>query len=461
MSSILSCLDTVQRALASQQFGLSITQRNVANANDPYYTRQDVVFTGDEMEWDRPGVPGVSLQAGRDRFIDYSVNQELQSLAEYSVAYGALQQIDAVLNGSGEGLQQALSDFFNSFGALSSSPENLTLRQQVLTSANALSAEFRRLYEAIQQVQTSQDRALTYTIDEINSITAQIAELNGKISIAQAARTEDEFALRDSRQQLLEQLSNLIDFSYYETESGSVTVTTRQGGLLVVEDQSRSLSLSSSSTGAFQGVFLDGAEMTSSIASGKLGALLDLRDNKIAGYLNALDDLAATVISRVNEQHAAGIDLNGLAGGDFFVPLVPLNPGSNTGAARTMTTALEDPRQIAAAVSGAGPGNNGNALLLAAIADEKLFYSSTATAGEFYAGLIYRIGTDEKTADENVSTQNGILTQLRNQRDALSGVNLDEEAVRLIQYQKAYQASARFANVVDSLSNEILDLLGN
>ena len=112
-------------------------------------------------------------------------------------------------------------------------------------------------------------------------------------------------------------------------------------------------------------------------------------------------------------------------------------------------------------LSGAGPGNNGNSLLLAGIAGEKLFASAAATAGEFYAGLIYRIGTDEKTADENVSIQNSILNQLRNQRDALSGVNLDEEAVRLIQYQKAYQASARFANVVDSLSNEILDLLGN
>jgi len=460
MPSILSCFDTVRQALAAQQFALSITQKNVANASNPYYTRQDVIFTGNELDWERSGVPGVSLQASRNRFIDYSVSRELQSLAEHSAASEALQQIDAILNGSGESLQQAISEFFNNFASLSSAPENLTLRQEVLSGAHALSMEFRRLYDSIQQVQTAQDRALTLTIDEINSITSQIAGLNEKIAYAQAAKSAEEFTLRDSRQQLVEQLSGLADISYYETESGAITVTTRQGGLMVVEAQSRPLELSSSSSGAFQGVFLNGEEITSSIESGKLGSLIDLRDNKIEGYLNALDDLAATIISRVNEQHAMGSDLDGLDGGDFFVPFSPLNPGSNTGAARTMTVALADPRQIAAAASGAAAGNNANARLLAAISDEKLFSSSTATASQFYAGLVYRIGTDQRTAEDGISVQNSLLTQLYNQREAASGVSLDEEAIHLIKCQKAYQASARYANVIDGLSTEILDLLG-
>ncbi len=460
MTSILSGFDTVRQALAAAQFGLSITQRNVANANDPNYTRQDVVYTGEEAEWLRSGVPGISLEAARNQFLDYSITRELQSLAEYNVASDALQQIDAIFNGSGEGLQQALSNFFNSFTALSSAPEDLTLRQQVLSTANALCAEIRRLYGGIQQVQTSEDRALALAVNDVNSITAQIAELNSKIRVAQAAHSEDEFALRDSRQQLLEQLSGLMGVSYYETESGAITVTTRQGGLLVSEDRSYSLEAASSSGSPFKGVFLNGTEITDSLESGKLGGLVEMRDNKIAGYLSALDDLAATVIERVNEQHALGSDLDGTAGGEFFVPLAPLQPGSTTGAARTIAVALTDPRQVAAAASGAGVGDNTNAKLLAAISDERLFSSATATAGQFYSSLIYRIGMDEKAAEEDVSTQQGVLNQLKNRRDALSGVNLDEEAVSLIKYQKAYQASARYAAVLDDLSNEILDLLG-
>jgi flagellar hook-associated protein 1 len=460
MPSILSGFDTVQQALAAQQFALSITQKNISNANKPGYTRENIIYTGDETEWARSGVPGISLRAVRDRYVDYGISRELQSMAEYSVESDALQQIDGIFNGSGAGLQKALSDFFNSFNALSAAPENLTLRQKVLSSANALTLEFRRLYGSIQQVQTSQDRALSDAVKDVNSITAQIADLNKQIRAAQGAHSADEFTLRDSRQQLLEQLSGLVDLSYYETESGAITVTTRQGAPLVVEDQSKKLELSSSGTGAFQSVLLEGVDITSFLESGKIGGLIELRDNKITGYLSALDDLAATIISRVNEQHALGSDLDGAPGGDFFSPFIQPSPGSNAGAARTMTTAISDPRQIAAAAVGAEAGNNANAKLLAAINDEKLFSSLTTTAGEFYSGLVYGIGTDEKTAQENAATQESILTQLQNQRDAFSGVNLDEEAVSIIKYQKAYQASARFANVLDALSSEILQFLG-
>jgi flagellar hook-associated protein 1 FlgK len=461
MTSILDGFDTVQKALAAQQFALSITQKNVANANNPSYTREVVLFNADYTEGVGSGIPGVSLQANRDRFIDYSICRELQSLGKYSVAYDALKQIDGIFTGNGGiGLQQALSNFFNSFGSLASAPEDLNLRQQVLSSGNTLAMEFHRLYDGIQQVQISEDRALTYGVNEVNSLTAQIADLNRKIQEAEGANSENQFTLRDDRQKLLEQLSSLVDVSYHETESGSITVTTSQGEWLVLEDQSRTLNLGPQTAGAFRGVFLNGVDITASVKSGTLGGLIDVRDNKTTGYLNALDDLAAAIIARVNAQHVQGSDLNGLAGGDFFIPFTQPSPGSNTGAASAITVAITDPGQIAAAGAGLGVGNNDNAKLLAGINDEKLLSSSAETAGQFYANLIFRIGSDEKTAEDNVTTQNNVLDQLANQRDAFSGVNLDEEAISIIKYQKAYQASARFANVLDALSDEILQLLG-
>lgn len=458
MTSILNSLESVQQALAMQQFGLSITQKNVANANNPNYTRQDIVYTANQDEWARSGVQGVTLEATRNSYIDYDVSQEQQSLGKYDIESSVLQQIDAIMGGNGEGLQKAVSDFFNSFNSLSSSPEDLALRQKVLSSAEALCGEFQRVYGNIQQVQTSQDKALGDTVKQINSITAQIATLNARVSTAQAAHSEDEFTLRDSRQGFIEQLSGLVDLSYFETESGAITVTTAKGDTLVCANQSHALEVSASSSGAFQGIFLDGTEITSSIESGKLGGLLDLRDNKIAGYLTALDDLAATVISRVNTQHASGSDLNGDPGGDFFVPFTPATVGSTAGAARTMAVAITDPTQIAAAASTLGTGNNENAKAIAAISEEALFGASTIN--EFYSSLVYNIGSDEKSAQDNVSTQNSVLDQLKSQRDSFSGVNLDEEAVNIIKYQKAYQASARFATTLDTLSDEILQLLG-
>jgi flagellar hook-associated protein 1 FlgK len=461
MPSILDGLSTVQQSLAAQQFALSITQKNVANANNEMYTRQDVVFNNDWTGATDSGVPGISLKAGRDRYLDYSISQELQSLADNNVAYNALKQIDALMSaGNGQSIQNYLSDFFNGFSALSTTPEDLNLRQQVLSRANALAQKFQQLYGGIQQVQVSEDKAVAYSVDEINSITAKIADLNGQVRVAQAANAENQFTLRDDRQQLLEKLSGLVDLSYYETESGAITVTTRQGGLLVLEDQSHTLETISMANSSFHGVSLDGVDITATLNSGKLGGLIHVRDNTIAGYLSTLDDMAAGLIDRVNEQHADGIDLNNDVGSDLFTPFIQIIPGSNVGAARSMSVAITDPRQIAAASAGTGPGNNDNAKLLAAISDEKLFVTSTETANQFYAKLIYTVGSDEAAAEENITTQNGLLEQLKNQRDAFSGVNMDEEAVSIIKFQKAYQASARYANILESLSNEILNLVG-
>jgi flagellar hook-associated protein 1 len=456
MPSILSCFDSLTQTLAAQQYALSITQRNVANANNESYTRQDAIFA----DVTGSGGVAVSVQAYRNRYIDYSICREKQSLGEQQAASDALQQIDAIMNEkSGFSLQEALSNYFNSFNALSATPEDLTMRQQVMAKAAALTNAFHRVYDALQQVQTDENSAVETTINEVNAITSKIAALNQKVAVAHASGSDEEFTLRDSRRQLAEQLSGLMDISYFETESGSITVTTRKGGVLAVENQSHALQPASLANTAFCGIQLDGVDITSTLQSGKLGGLLKVRDVQCAGYLGALDDMAAAIGSRVNEQHAQGFDFDGSSGGNFFTPFVQTTPGSNAGAARSINVALADGRKIAASATGSA-GNGQNAGLLYAINDEKLFSSATETAGQFYAGLIYAIGSDEQAAADGVTSQTNIVDQLKNQRDSISGVNLDEEAANLIKYQKAYQASAKFASILDQLNNDILRLLG-
>jgi flagellar hook-associated protein 1 len=461
MASILGSIDSAQKAMTAQQFALSITQRNVANVNNPSYTRQEVSFSSDYSEQPLYGVPGAALQSSRNRYLDYSISNEQSTLGQSSVEQEALKQIDAVMNGlDSGGLQESLSNFFNSFNSLSSNPVDLGLRQQVLTNANVLSSKFRQIEGELQQVQTSQDQEVKNAVNEANSITARIAELNKKVAIAKTTGSEDELTLRDDRQQLIEDLSNIIDASYFETESGSITVTTKQGNALVLEDKSFNLKLEPMADSDFQGITLSGEDITANLESGTLGGLLKMRDETISGYLNSLDDLAAGIISGVNTVHAMGTDLDGFSGGDFFVPFVQVVPGSNSGAASSISVALTDPRGIAAAAAGGDAGNNENAKLLAAVGTEKLFSDNTETAAELYAGLIFQVGADEKEANENVTTQNNLLEQLTNQRSAASGVSLDEEALNLIKYQRAYQASARYVSVLDSLCNDILQMLG-
>jgi flagellar hook-associated protein 1 FlgK len=122
-----------------------------------------------------------------------------------------------------------------------------------------------------------------------------------------------------------------------------------------------------------------------------------------------------------------------------------------------MAVALTDPRRIAAAATGTGPGNNSNALLLAGIQKETLFSGSTANRA--YASLVYSIGSDLKNAEDSLETQKQVIAQLQNQRDSVSGVNLDDEAVNIIRFQKAYEATARYMSILDQLTEELMNLL--
>jgi flagellar hook-associated protein 1 FlgK len=338
---------------------------------------------------------------------------------------------------------------------LAAVPEDEALRQDVLAKAQSLAAEFSREAEKIQGVQMSQDRAVVDTVAQINSLTANLAELNKRVAQSQGMRSADESLYRDQRQQVLDQLSGLIDISYFETENGAITVTTRQGVLLVADDSN--WKLVASNTGSLTQIEAEGVNVTDKIESGTLGGLLHVRDDLIGGYLSKIDDMAAILIQRMNQQNAAGADLNGVAGGNIFVPFVQPVPGSNQNAARSMAVALTNPKGIAAAATGAGPGNNANALLLAGIQKETLFSGSTANRA--YASLIYSVGADLKGAQDELETQKQVILQLQNQRDSVSGVNLDDEAVNIIRFQKAYEATARYMTVLDELSEELINLL--
>jgi len=328
MPSILDGLDNVQQALAAQQFALSITQRNIANASNPSYTRQQVIFTNGEEPDPTSGIPGVYLQSKRDAFLDSSISRELQSSGGYDYMSEALRQIESILNPeNGTDLQEVISEFFGSFNRLSSTPEDLAARQQVLASAEVLTVEFHRAYAGLQQLQASEDRMVPQIVQEINVLTAKIAVLNEKIPAAKASQPGSEFTLRDERQKCLEELSGLMGIDYFETESGSITVTTRQGGALVLENISYDLETAPMAPVPLTGVQLNGSDITATLNSGKLGGLIQVRDKTITYCAQVLDDMAASIIERVNQQHALGEDLDGMAGADFFVPFVQPAPG--------------------------------------------------------------------------------------------------------------------------------------
>jgi len=465
MAGILDGLNIAKLSLSAQQYAMTVTQRNTVNVNNPNYTRQDVFFKDLTVtsSWAASVVPGVELSAVRNNYLDKSISYELPTFEENRVKYNALLEIDTILQGtSGGGLETSINAFFNSFTELANSPTDSALRWQTLSTAQTMVQTFNRLYNDIQRVQTSASRHIDGAIDDVNNWTARIADLNGRIEIAKnAGKLDIELALRDERREYLEKLENKLNLFYFETESGSITVTTTQGEALVLGNKSMNIRADVSMGQGFFGISLNGQDITSSITSGEIGGYLQIRDTLIPEYLKTLDDMAAGIITKVNATHGNGYDLDGVIGGKFFESATFDASGGTdaTAVARDIKVVISDPRKVAAADASMGIGDNGNAKALAAIGSEELIPGSSQTIGEMFASLIYKIGSDQRSAKEVCENQINVLNQLYSQRDSISGVSLNEEAINLIKYQRAYQASASIVSVLNAMSAEILNFV--
>jgi flagellar hook-associated protein 1 FlgK len=154
---------------------------------------------------------------------------------------------------------------------------------------------------------------------------------------------------------------------------------------------------------------------------------------------------------RVNEVLRNGVDQNGLPPVTDLFTYDPL-----VGAAATLRVTAIRPEELAGALPSA-PGGNGNALILAALGTSREIDDSTFT--QFYGLIAGRLGRDLANARKEERTQDVLLGQAKALRADESAVSLDEEAVHLIAFQRAYQATAQLVRVLDEITQTTIGLL--
>jgi len=462
MSSLFGSLSIALRSLLAQQGALGTVTNNIANANTPGYSRQRPVlreeapiFNGHLVLGD--GVTLESIRSIRDRILELRLHQETQHQERLDAFLGAMRQVEALFNETeGIGLESVLSKFFDSLQALSVNPSSLPLRQGVLTAAENLAAAFRQTTGNLSTIRLGLDRAITQGVGEANRLAAEIANLNGQIAALETTG-QDAGALVDRRNLAIRDLSGLVDVAIIDSTGGGLTITTTNGTPLVAGITSLPLDAQLDSATGMQHVFSQGTDITSALNGGKIAGLIEARDSAIPSVQADLDNLAANLASAVNTVHRNGFDLSGSAGGDLFVPFVPLAPGSNAGAAASFALALTDPAQVAASSDGT-LGSNGTLMALLALRNQAVVAGQRPV--EFYSNLVFRIGDRISDASAELEAENLVLKQLENQRSAISGVSLDEEATNLIRYQRAFEAAARVIAMVDELTSTTLNMLG-
>lgn len=444
----------------ADQAALDITASNVANQNTPGYTRQVVSW----QSTDAVTLNGVTYGTGvkttavsqRDRILEQRVQQQTQTQAQSGALKSALQQAQNIFGLTSTGtsagstaLGTATDAFFNSLSTLQGNPSDASTRQNVLTAANTLASVFNSAASQLAQVSSGLNQQVGTIVGQVNALTATIASLNQQI--AGTSAHGDAGALEDQRQLAITQLSQYVGLNQMTTEGNGITLTTSNGAVLVSGSKSFAMSTTqvAGTTHVLAGV--GAQDMTSGLTGGQLGGVLEARDQQLPAYASALDNLAYGIGTAVNQQNALGTDGNGNLGQAIFSL-----PSSATGAAASMQVATNDPKAVAAASPGEGSAGNGNAIALADLSTANLAGGQTASG--FLASFLGQIGNDTAGATTEDAAHQATLTQLTSQRNALSGVSLDEEASNLTQYQRSYEAAAKVFSIVNSIMASALNL---
>ncbi len=439
-----------KRSLLTYQSAIDTTAGNVANVNKEGYSRRRVDLS--ELTAGIPGIGKIGLGVNvenidriRERMIEYQLYQEKQNLGRYETGEMMLRQLESVFaEGSGAGLSDILSEFWNSWNDLANDPESQANHTVVKDKGILLANTFNRIHNDMQNMQNQLAHEVEAKINNINQISEQISNINKQIQLSNSPE------LADERDILISDLSEMINIKVNENNLGQVTVTT-SGLLLVSEAEANQLTMSVSRSDDYNQIAVSFENMNHKpeITSGQLKSLLDIHNDRIPNNIDKLNELARSIAENVNNLHSTGYSLNDITGLSFF--------DTNVGGASDIKVSdaiINDPGLIATKTSITGPGNGDMAMAISNLQFDT--FVDGQTASDYYISMVSLLGSEIQDMEFMHGSQRVIVDQIYNQKESITGVSLDEEMTRLIQYEQAYEAAIRVINTVDEMVETLL-----
>jgi flagellar hook-associated protein 1 FlgK len=378
-------LDIGASALRAAQQMLDTAAHNVANASTPGYSRQRVILAAAPPytypAFNRSGLPGqigagvnvIGINRIRDNFLDLQVQSQLGMQSEWDARQQELAKVEAILpEPSDSGLGNTIAQFWNAWQDVASDPSSTAARSALVEQAQTLATEMNRDSTQLNLMAKGIDAQVDDKVQSINDLAKQIADLNGQIQRV-LVTGDSPNDLLDQREQLLEQLSQIVPVNTITRADGTMSVLI--GGTDLVSNVfSRNVSTQTDANGHAQPVWDDGSSL--SLPSGSLKALLQVRDTDLAGYQGQLNALAQGIADATNALQTRGVDATGAGGQALFT----YNAANVAGTLGISAAIAADPRLIAAASSPASPGDGSVAALIANLRNAKTYVSGTAGA---------------------------------------------------------------------------------
>ena len=462
---LASAADTMN---AIQQ-AIDAVQNNIVNASTPGYAAQRINFSAQRFDPSQGQVGGVdvSLSSTRDQYLEQSVRIQTSALGLAEQSNPLFSTLQNAFSASGDsGVPGALTSFSNAFATLASSPTDQSALVNGLQSAQTVALAFNQTATWISQVSAGASQQAASTVAQINALAAHIASDNAEIQ----SGAQNDAGVSADLNSSLDSLSELVNISVTTQSDGSVSVLMGGQAALVIGAKASGIDLQSrppDSNSPYpmgdSGIILvdaSGADVTALATQGKLGALLQVRNQTIPYYLGsqnqpgALNQLAKSFASRVNT-----IVTNAqTAAGAAAVPLFSFS-ADDTQAAATLAVTGITANQIVMTNAG---GSNGVANELADITNPTNpsdLMSNGMNFSAFYGQMSAKAGADASNSTANLQIQQDLATQAQNQRDQVSGVSINDQAAQLLNLQQAYQATARVITILNNLTQTTVNLI--
>ncbi|MBP6058465.1 MAG: flagellar hook-associated protein FlgK [Nitrosomonas sp.] len=325
-----SILDIGVTGLLAAQSQLQTTSHNISNANTPGFKRQQVILNTNIAQSSGAGFVGSGVHSTTVQRIynQFLVSQSLQVQTQSQSLdsnYAQIKQLDNMFAEATSGLSPTLQNFFSALQDVATNPSVIPSRQAMLSNAEALVARFQSMDQHMSQIREGVNTQITSSVVEINSLADQVAKINHQITLAEgAAGGQPANDMLDQRDELINQLSKLINTDTIRQNDGTVNVYIGNGQALVVGSQTLSLKAIASPDNPDNltiGLMSGGNTIQlpeRQVTGGALSGILSFRSVTLDSAQNALGRIAMTLAQTFNEQHQLGIDLNGDMGGDFF-----------------------------------------------------------------------------------------------------------------------------------------------
>jgi flagellar hook-associated protein 1 FlgK len=447
-------------ALTSALAGLSTTQqridtisRNVSNAStDGYTLKTQQAVTG-------PGgvVLGGPIQRAVDATLRNTIRETTGTTSRLEVQVSSLSNIESVLGqpGDGTGLSASITQLQSAFQTLSMQPESTAAYGGVLQAAQSVVSSFHGIADAISTEQSNAQSQYIQAVGDLNATLQDIDNVNKSILQANNTDTTD---LEDHRDQLLDKLSGLIEFTSFTKPNGEIAIYTKSGLPLV--DQTVH-PVDPTQLGAQQP---SAGPPVTVVKNGKIGGLLALRDLTLPAAAAQLDDQARAI---TQEFKTLGIELFN-DGGSTTLATAPVNPAQVTGFAGRIeiNTAISATPTLIRDGSSATPLQPGDTTFidqaLALFSRNNVAFDTTTglpaqgSLTKVAADFMAQQGSNRTVAQTELDHQNAVLQAFQQKQAQVSGVSVDDQLSQLVVLQQAYAANARIVQTTQTLLNNLL-----